>query len=197
MGEYALGQPVTRFEDPRLLRGGGRYVDDIALPNMAFGVVLRARHAHARILKLDTSRAKAAPGVLAVLTHADWAASGYDDFPRPTGRKKRDGAPMYRPVDQRARLLEGLEHGDQFTINLLAEDQTADSNHFAGRPVPDYHPLRPDLSLEGALATLHCRRWQVYPGGDHRIVVGLVENLQLGSEAQPLLYWNRGYRRIS
>lgn len=100
-------------------------------------------------------------------------------------------------VDQRARLLEALEHGERFTINLLADHQEADSNHFAGRPVPDYHPLAPDLSLEGALATLHCRRWQIYPGGDHRIVVGLVETLQLGSEARPLLYWNRGYRRIS
>ncbi len=97
MGEYALGQPVTRFEDPRLLRGGGRYVDDLALPNMAWGVVLRAKHAHAKILKLDTSAAKAAPGVLAVLTWQDWNASGYDDLPRPTGKKKRDGAPMYRP----------------------------------------------------------------------------------------------------
>ncbi len=98
MGEYALGQPVTRFEDPRLLRGGGRYVDDLALPNMAWGVVLRAKHAHAKVLKLDTSAAKTAPGVLAVLTWEDWDASGYDDLPRPTGKKKRDGSPMYRPA---------------------------------------------------------------------------------------------------
>src|SRR5207249_11229138 len=47
MGEFALGQPVSRFEDPRLLRGGGRYVDDIVLPGMAFGTVLRSPHAHA------------------------------------------------------------------------------------------------------------------------------------------------------
>lgn len=95
MGEYALGQPVTRFEDPRLLRGGGRYVDDMTLPNMAWGVVLRSQHAHAKILKLDTARAKAAPGVLAVLTWEDWDKSGYNDLPRPTGKKKRDGSPMY------------------------------------------------------------------------------------------------------
>ncbi len=97
MGEYALGQPVTRFEDPRLLRGGGRYVDDLSLPNMAWGVVLRSRHAHAKILKLDTSQAKAAPGVLAVLTWEDWEASGYASMPIPKGRKKRDGSPMYCP----------------------------------------------------------------------------------------------------
>jgi len=49
MGEFALGQAVPRFEDPRLLRGGGRYVDDMVLPRMAFGHVLRSPHAHARI----------------------------------------------------------------------------------------------------------------------------------------------------
>ena len=98
MGEYALGQPVTRFEDPRLLRGGGRYVDDIQLPNMAYGVVLRPRHAHAKITRLDVARARSAPGVLAVLTWDDWDKSGYDDLPRPTGKKKRDGSPIYRPA---------------------------------------------------------------------------------------------------
>ncbi len=97
MGEYALGQSVSRFEDPRLIQGGGRYVDDMALPGMAEGVVLRSSHAHARILRLDVSKAQAAPGVLAVLTHADWAASGFADMPRPAGKKKRDGSPMYRP----------------------------------------------------------------------------------------------------
>ena len=75
MGEFAIGQSVSRFEDPRLLKGGGRYVGDMMLPGMAFGHVLRSPHAHARIRAVDVSRAKAAPGVLAVLTGADWAAS--------------------------------------------------------------------------------------------------------------------------
>ena len=57
MGKFAVGQPVSRFEDPRLLRGGGRYVDDLALPRMAFGYVLRSPHAHARIRSIDTERA--------------------------------------------------------------------------------------------------------------------------------------------
>ncbi|NDA45694.1 MAG: xanthine dehydrogenase family protein molybdopterin-binding subunit [Alphaproteobacteria bacterium] len=98
MGEYAIGQPVPRFEDPRLIQGGGRYVDDYSLPGMVYGVVLRAKHAHAKIRSLDVSKAKAAPGVLAVLTHADWVASGWADLPRPKGRKKRDGSPFYRPA---------------------------------------------------------------------------------------------------
>jgi carbon-monoxide dehydrogenase large subunit len=94
MGEYALGQPVPRFEDPRLIRGGGRYADDIAMPGMVHGVVVRSQHAHAKILKIDTARAAKAPGVLAVLTGDDWAQSGYADLPMPKGRKKRDGTPM-------------------------------------------------------------------------------------------------------
>jgi carbon-monoxide dehydrogenase large subunit len=97
MGEFAIGQGVSRFEDPRLLQGGGRYVDDLALPGMAFGYVLRSPHAHARIRAIDTGRAKAAPGVLAVLTGADWEASGLGDLPVPRGLKRRDGRPMYRP----------------------------------------------------------------------------------------------------
>src|ERR1700738_478290 len=97
MGEFAIGQSVARFEDPRLLRGGGRYVGDIVLPGLVFGQVLRSPHAHARIRSIDTSKAKAAPGVLAVLTGADWQASGFGDLPVPGGMKLRDGSPMYRP----------------------------------------------------------------------------------------------------
>src|ERR1700758_5004993 len=97
MGEFALGQAVPRFEDPRLLRGGGRYVDDMVLPRMAFGQVLRSPHAHARIRSVDTTAAKAAPGVLAVLTGEDWGASGWGDLPTAAGNRRRDGSPAYRP----------------------------------------------------------------------------------------------------
>ena len=96
MGEFAIGQGVSRFEDPRLLQGGGRYVDDIKLPGMAHGVVLRSQHAHAKIRSLDVSAAKKAPGVLAVLTAADIKAAGWGDLPIPGGLKRRDGSPMIK-----------------------------------------------------------------------------------------------------
>src|SRR5690242_9991134 len=96
MGEFAIGQHVSRFEDPRLLQGGGRYVDDIKLPGMAHGVVLRSQHAHAKIKSLDVSAAKKAPGVLAVLTAADIKAAGWGDLPIPGGLKRRDGSPMIK-----------------------------------------------------------------------------------------------------
>ncbi|MGB8998122.1 MAG: molybdopterin cofactor-binding domain-containing protein, partial [Pseudolabrys sp.] len=96
MGEFAVGQGVSRFEDPRLIRGGGRYTDDIKLPGMAHGVVLRSPYAHAKIKSIDITAAKAAPGVLAVLTAADVKAAGYGDLPVPGGLKRRDGTPMYK-----------------------------------------------------------------------------------------------------
>src|SRR4029450_761623 len=97
MGEFAIGQSVSPFEDPRLLRGGGRYVGDIVLPGMAFGYVLRSPHAHARIRAIDTAKAKAAPGVLAVLTGADWQAAGWGDLPVPGGLTRRDGSAFKPP----------------------------------------------------------------------------------------------------
>jgi len=96
MGEFAIGQGIPRFEDPRLVKGEGRYVGDMVLPGMAFGHVLRSPHAHARIRSIDVGAARAAPGVLAVLIGADWQASGFGDLPVPGGLKRRDGSPLYR-----------------------------------------------------------------------------------------------------
>ena len=110
MGEFAIGQPVPRFEDPRLVKGAGRYVADMVFPGMVFGYVLRSPHAHARIRAIDTSKAKAAPGVLAVLTSADYKAAGFGDLPVPGGLQRRDGVPGYRPrypalAEDRVRMI--------------------------------------------------------------------------------------------
>src|SRR5262245_15006071 len=66
-----MGRSLPRVEDERLLRGQGRYVDDIALPNMLHAAFLRSRVAHGRLRRLDTLAARALPGVHAVLTYAD------------------------------------------------------------------------------------------------------------------------------
>jgi carbon-monoxide dehydrogenase large subunit len=71
MMKFGIGQAVRRVEDQRFLTGQGRYVDDIVLPGMCHGVNVLSPHAHARIKRVDTSKAKAAPGVLLVLTGAD------------------------------------------------------------------------------------------------------------------------------
>jgi aerobic carbon-monoxide dehydrogenase large subunit len=89
MAKFGIGQPVRRVEDQRLITGGGRYSDDINLDGQAYGYVLRSPHAHARIRGIDTSAAKAAPGVLAVLTGADLGDAGIPCF---IPLKNRDGS---------------------------------------------------------------------------------------------------------
>ena len=96
MGEFAVGKSVSRFEDDRLVRGAGSYVDDIILPGMVYGYVLRSPHAHAKIRSIDIEEALAAPGVVLVLTGDDWKKSGWGDLPVPGGYKQRDGGAMYR-----------------------------------------------------------------------------------------------------
>jgi carbon-monoxide dehydrogenase large subunit len=68
-----IGVPIKRLEDPRLLVGDGRYVDDLVRPGLAHAVIVRSPHAHAYVRRVDTRRALAQPGVLACLTGADLA----------------------------------------------------------------------------------------------------------------------------
>ena len=76
MPHYAIGEPVRREEDRRLLTGHGRYVDDVRAAYEARGYVLRSPHAHAHIRSIDASRARALPGVIAVLTGEDLRRRG-------------------------------------------------------------------------------------------------------------------------
>ncbi|MFM9968033.1 MAG: xanthine dehydrogenase family protein molybdopterin-binding subunit [Burkholderiales bacterium] len=95
MGLYGVGQSVLREEDPRLLKGRGKYVDDVRIAGEARGFVLRSPHAHAKLGKINAEAAKAAPGVLAVLTGDDLKERGLG-APRPVvPRKKSDGSPAF------------------------------------------------------------------------------------------------------
>jgi carbon-monoxide dehydrogenase large subunit len=71
MTATVFGSGIRRREDPRLMSGTGTFTDDIALPNMAHAAILRSPYAHARIKRIDTARARAGAGVLAVYTAAD------------------------------------------------------------------------------------------------------------------------------
>ena len=76
-----IGQPVRRKEDARLVVGAGQFSDDVDLPRQARAFVLRSVHAHARIKGIDTAKARALKGVLAVLTGADLKADGIKPIP--------------------------------------------------------------------------------------------------------------------
>ncbi len=104
--QFGIGQPVPRKEDPTLLRGEGRYTDDVRLPGTAVAVMLRSRHAHGILRGIDTAEARAMPGVLAVLTGEDMHAAGLSHLPigfqaRPAGKGLH--APV-QPVLARGRV---------------------------------------------------------------------------------------------
>ncbi len=101
MGKFGIGQPVRRIEDYRLLRGYGRYNDDINLPRQAYAAILRSPYAHADILGIDADRARSLPGVLGVFTHENLKRDGWGPVPCP-GADKVVGM---RPVTPRRPAL--------------------------------------------------------------------------------------------
>jgi carbon-monoxide dehydrogenase large subunit len=160
MGEFAIGQSVSRFEDPRLLKGGGRYVGDMVLPGTVFGYVLRSPHAHARIRSIDTGKAKAAPGVLAVLTGADWQASGWGDLPVPGGLKRRDGSVFKPPYP--ALVADRVRWVGDYVAFVVAETylQALDAAELIA---VDYEPLPAVVSTAEASAAGAPRVWDGCP----------------------------------
>ena len=75
-----VGQPLKRFEDLRLMTGGGSYLDDMTMPDMAYAVFVRSTQANANIRSINVADARNMPGVVAVITGQDIAAS-VDDIP--------------------------------------------------------------------------------------------------------------------
>jgi carbon-monoxide dehydrogenase large subunit len=94
MAKFGIGQAMTRREDLRLLTGKGQYIDDLSLPNEAFVAFVRSPYAHAKIVSIDASAAKALPGVIAVLTGAELSADGVGAFGISPGLKQPNGEPM-------------------------------------------------------------------------------------------------------
>ena len=87
----AIGQPLRRKEDGRLLTGKGRFTDDFSLPGQVYAVMVRCPHPHARIRVIDAAAARALPGVLGVFTGQDCIADGLKPIPHePVPKTKYD-----------------------------------------------------------------------------------------------------------
>jgi len=93
--KFAVGQSAPRREDPMLLRGLGRYTDDVSLPGQAFAVMVRSRNAHGIIRGIDAKAALQMPGVLAVYTGAD--LKDYGPLKCIVALNNRDGSPLKKP----------------------------------------------------------------------------------------------------
>ena len=139
-----IGQAVHRKEDKKLLTGKGRYVDDLKLPGMQHMAVVRSPHAHADITGFDTSKAKAMPGVTAVLTGDDLEfAAGVPCASNPTGD-------MVHPV--RPPLAKGrVRHAGEPVAVVIATDRYTAADAAAAVEV-SYNPLPALVTPEAALA---------------------------------------------
>ncbi len=149
MGAFGIGQSVTRFEDPRLLRGEGRFVDDVNLPGQAHMYIMRSPHAHARIVSIDPAPALTAPGVLAVFTGDDLGRDNLGTMEMTLKRKRPDGSPMF------ARAHTGLSRdraryvGDP--IALVVAETPASARDAADLVGVEYEPLASVTSTADAV----------------------------------------------
>jgi len=152
-----IGRALTRKEDLRLLTGDGRFSDDVNLTGQAFAAFVRSPHAHAGIRAIETAKARAMPGVLAVLTAADAEADGLKPIPHTP-------IPMSPPADIELKNRDGSKHG--FAPHpLLARDRVrhvgapvavvvaetlAAARDAAERIAVDFAPLAPVVAARAA-----------------------------------------------
>ncbi|MFT5440555.1 MAG: carbon-monoxide dehydrogenase large subunit, partial [Alphaproteobacteria bacterium] len=157
MPDGAIGQPLLRNEDNRLLTGKGRFSDDMNLAGQAYAVMVRSPHAHARIKSIDSDAAKAHPGVLDVLTGADWLADGLAPIPHSPIPSGGDGLGMTREDWQKVYIgrnyplaPERPRFAGEAVAMVIAETETI--AHDAAELVEiDYEPL-PAITATAAAA---------------------------------------------
>ena len=160
--EQGFGQSSLRLEDERLLRGEGQFTADFNAAGQAYMYVLRTPHAHADITAIDTSAARAAPGVCAVLTGADAAADGLGAMTADTRLKNRDGSAPLVPPEPIIGLHRVRYVGEPVAV-VIAE--TLDEARDAGELIDvDYAPLDAVGTLAAAAAPGAALLWDDAPG---------------------------------
>jgi carbon-monoxide dehydrogenase large subunit len=145
-----IGKSVKRTEDLRFITGRGRYTDDIARQHMVYAAIVRANVAHARIKSIDTSAARAAPGVVAVYTGSDMAADKIGGLPCGWAVKNRDGSPQAEPPHPALQAERVRYVGDQVAV-VIAETR-AQASAAAELVAVDYEDLPTVVDSRAALA---------------------------------------------
>ena len=164
MAKFGIGQAVRRVEDQRFVLGQGRYVDDIRLPGECHGVTVLSPHAHARIKRVDVSKAEAAPGVLAVLTGADVAAEKLgaltshlmpEDFGAPKGHR------TFQPL-----LVSGKVRCVGDRVAFVVAETLAQARDAAELVAVDYEPVPAVTNLEDAVKPDAPKVWEDNANGN-------------------------------
>jgi len=166
----AIGRPLRRKEDWRLLTGRGRFSDDINLPGQAYAVMVRSPHPHARIRAIDSAAARTQPGVLAIVTGADRAVAGLKPIPHsPVPSTKYDlklTAPNGGAVFAAPHVLlpvDRVRHVGEAVAMVVAETQ-AQAFDAAEAVTVDYEELPWVADSEAALAPGAPQLWDEAPG---------------------------------
>jgi carbon-monoxide dehydrogenase large subunit len=164
MGEFGIGQPVPREEDPYLVRGAGRYVDDVQGVGQARAYVLRSPHGHAIIRRIDASAARTMPGVLLVLTGAAPEVANLGLLRPNAPRKRRDGsaafiAPQPYLARDRVRYV-----GDP--IAFVVAETLDDAKDAAEAIDVDYEALPAVATIEDAIADSAHVVWDACPNNE-------------------------------
>jgi carbon-monoxide dehydrogenase large subunit len=161
LNKFGIGQPVRRVEDRRFITGRGSFVDDLVLPRQCHGAVVMSPHAHARINGIDASKARAADGVLCVLTGADAEPDGIgllmSPMPEDVGGPK--GYRARRPLlaTDKVRAV-----GDR--VAFVVAETLAQAQSAAELIEIDYEPLPTVTSVEEAVKPGAPAVWDECPG---------------------------------
>jgi carbon-monoxide dehydrogenase large subunit len=170
MAKFGIGQAVRRVEDQRFTTGAGAFVSDLTLPRQCYGVAVLSPHGHAIIKSVDVTAAKAAPGVLCVLTGADAVTdkiSGIPPFFMPDSWGGPKGFPTTRPVllADRVRCV-----GDH--VAFVVADSEAEARDAAELVAVDYEPLAALVDLEQAAQSEAPKIWDDCPNGNVAVTIG-------------------------
>src|SRR5690554_1934 len=162
MGQFGVGQGVTRIEDLRLLRGEGRYMDDVNLDGQAHAVFVRSPHAHAEIMGIDTEDAAAIEGVLGIYTIADLEADGIGNIPCLAPMQGIDGLPARQPP-RPALAKSRVRHVGEAVVMVVAQTRSA-AEEAAELVMVDYEPLPAVAGTAEALTPAAPQLHEAAPG---------------------------------
>jgi aerobic carbon-monoxide dehydrogenase large subunit len=148
--QFGVGHPVLRVEDPKLLKGEGRYTDDVNVAGQAHGFIVRSRYAHGTIRKVDVSAARKMPGVLGAYSAADLAAAGVNPIKCGMMVQGRDGKPWLTPP-RPVLAAEKVRFSGEAVAMVVAET-LAQAKDAAEAVVVEIDPLPAAPNVEAALA---------------------------------------------
>ena len=161
MAKFGIGQSVSRFEDPRLLRGKGCFVDDVNQPGQAHAFLLRSPYAHAVIRSINCGEAASAPGVLGVYTGEDLVRDGLGSMKVNLPRKRPDGSPIFAKSHQGLSTGRVRYVGDP--VALVVAETLLQARDAAELIEIDYEPLPSVTDTAQTVAPDAPRVWDECP----------------------------------